>query len=260
MARRGAEPFIDAKAIAVRCCVERSPFLGRLREGEPAVGTHGRVEFRFAAPKSMLADAHKPGEVARRPAPGPPAVQGEQRRLRIVWRCGLVLLARRPQPARGRRPGKQLHCAGGRCGTPAGETRSGASAPEVRSIVSGGRRAAGQSTPMALVLTRDQTALLAGLAFRALSEGPITALISALCSARISAQRTVCPLRNLGAFWSRNRCSYSAPETRCKPGATRARLPMAIGAQTDLRRRPDAWPISLPLKVIPDRLARDRAG
>jgi hypothetical protein len=189
-------------------------------------------------------------------------VQGEQARLGIVRRGGLVLLpSRAPAPASSRLVSRRAvalqSCS---CGAPPGPTRSGAIGPLLGSIGRGGRRAGGPSTLVAPVLTRDQTALLAGLDFRARWEGPVTALISALFSARISAQRTMCPLRNLGAFWSRNRCSYSAPETRCKPGATRARLPMAIGAHNDLRRRPDAWRISLPFKVIEDRLARDRAG
>ena len=94
LARHEAVPFIDAKAIAVRCYGERFPFLGRLRRGSPRLARAAGVEFLFANSTRMLADGHKPSAAARRQAPAPPAVQGEQARLGIVKRGWLVFLAR----------------------------------------------------------------------------------------------------------------------------------------------------------------------
>jgi hypothetical protein len=62
------------------------------------------VEFLFPALKGMLPDGHERDEVARRPAPAPPAVQDQQTLLGIRLRGGLGLLAGQPAAPANLRP------------------------------------------------------------------------------------------------------------------------------------------------------------
>jgi hypothetical protein len=214
------------------------PILGSVEAGEPAVGTRGRGRVPFC--KLNAYACRWPQAQRSRPATGP-GTAGCPGGAGAAGDCE-TRLAGFPCPPGGGTRHVAVGVPASSCGAAPGDFSSGASGPMVAFMVPGGCRQAAHSTLVALVLTRDHTGLLAAPDCPARSEEPITALISAFCGARISAQRTLCPLRNFGAFPAENRCrnaqAPAGPANRPDPAAPGDRgvppdysMPAATGAK-----------------------------